>query len=106
MRACGAVVSALGAQVESIAFPEAAEALDAHGSGIISAVEACVAHQPRLGQRLQEYDPIVTYRMAPGKEATALAYLQAVQTCTALSARARRTPVSYTHLTLPTIYSV
>jgi aspartyl-tRNA(Asn)/glutamyl-tRNA(Gln) amidotransferase subunit A len=91
VRACGAVLSALGAPVESLALPEAAEALEGPGSGIISAVEACFAHPPRLGQRLAEYDPVVTYRRAPGQEATALAYLQAVQTCTALSARARRT---------------
>src|SRR5215471_6350372 len=48
VRACGEVFTQLGAHVESIQFPEAAEALEANGNGVISAVEACLAHHERL----------------------------------------------------------
>ncbi len=102
VRACGDILNGLGAHVSSIAFPEAAEALEAHGSGLISAVEACLEHQPRLGERFEAYDPVVTYRITPGKDATALAYLQAVQTCAALSAKARRTLHDVDALLVPT----
>jgi aspartyl-tRNA(Asn)/glutamyl-tRNA(Gln) amidotransferase subunit A len=91
VRACGEVFSQLGVQVESIQFPEAAEALEANGNGVISAVEAYLAHHERLGERFQEYDPVVTYRIMLGKDATALEYLQTIQRCSALSAKARRT---------------
>src|SRR4029453_3186043 len=91
VRACGEVFTQLGAHVESIQFPEAAEALEANGNGVVSAVEACLAHNERLGERFQEYDPVVTYRIMLGKDATALEYLQAIQRCSALSAKARRT---------------
>ena len=84
VRACGDVLANLGADVTSIAFPEAAEALAANHSGVISAVEAYLAHQDRLGERFQEYDPVVTYRIMTGQEATALDYLRATQACEAL----------------------
>lgn len=102
VRACGSVLSGLGAHVDSIPFLEAGEALEAHGSGIISAVEACFEHQPRLGERYQEYDPVVTYRILTGKDASALEYLRAVQTCAALSAKARRTLQDVDALLVPT----
>jgi len=87
VRACGDVFANLGAQVQSMALPEASEALEANGSGVISAVEAVLEHQKRLGERFQEYDPVVTYRIVTGKDASALEYLQAVQACTALRER-------------------
>lgn len=88
VRACGDILANLGAHVTSIAFPEAAEALEANHSGVISAVEAYLAHQDRLGERFQEYDPVVTYRIVTGQEATALEYLRATQACEALRVKA------------------
>jgi aspartyl-tRNA(Asn)/glutamyl-tRNA(Gln) amidotransferase subunit A len=88
VRACGDVLANLGAHVTSIAFPEAAAALEANRSGVISAVEAYLAHQDRLGERFQEYDPVVTYRIMAGQEATALEYLRATQACDALRVQA------------------
>ena len=57
VRACGEVFTRLKGHVEYIQFPETAEALEANGNGVISAVEACLAHHERLGERFQEYDP-------------------------------------------------
>ena len=90
VRACGDVLANLGAHVSSIPFPEAAEATEANGSGIISAVEAYRAHQERLGDRLEAYDPVVTYRIAMGRDATANDYLRTVQVCEALRERTQR----------------
>lgn len=91
VRTCGDVLANLGAHVSSIPFPEAAEATEANGNGIISAVEAYREHQERLGEvRLADYDPVVTYRMAMGREATANDYLRTLQTCEALRLRAQR----------------
>lgn len=84
VQACGDVFANMGAHVERIAFPEAQASLAANASGVISAVEAYMAHQERLGERFQEYDPVVTYRIITGQEATALDYLHAVQSCRAL----------------------
>ena len=48
-------------------------------------------HQERLGEvRLADYDPVVTYRMAMGQEATANDYLRTLQTCETLRIRAQR----------------
>lgn len=90
VRACGDVLANLGAHVSSLPFPEAAEATEANGNGIISAVEAYREHQERLGDRLDAYDPVVTYRMAMGRDATANEYLRTLQVCEALRHKAQR----------------
>jgi aspartyl-tRNA(Asn)/glutamyl-tRNA(Gln) amidotransferase subunit A len=102
VRACGDVLANLGAHITSIPFPEAAEALAANHSGIISAVEASLAHQDRLGKRFQEYDPVVTYRIMDGQEATALDYLRATQACEAVRLKAHRTLQDIDVLLAPT----
>lgn len=102
VRACGDVLSNLGAHVTSIVFPEAAQALEANNSGVISAVEAYLAHQDHLGERFQEYDPVVTYRIMTGQEATALEYLRATQACDALRVKAHHTMRDLDVLLAPT----
>jgi aspartyl-tRNA(Asn)/glutamyl-tRNA(Gln) amidotransferase subunit A len=89
VRACGDVLANLGAYVSSIPFPEAAEAIEVNSNGIISAVEAYRAHQERLGDRLEAYDPVVTYRIVIGRDATANDYLRTLQACAALRERAQ-----------------
>jgi len=90
VRACGDVLATLGAHVSSIPFPEAAEATEATGSDMISAVEAYREHQARLGDRLEAYDPVVTFRLAIGRDATANDSLRTLQTCEALRERCGR----------------
>ena len=79
-----------GAAASGIPFPEAAEAIEVNSNGMISAVEAYRAHQERLGDRLEAYDPVVTYRIAVGRDARANDYLRTLQACEALRARAQR----------------
>lgn len=87
VRACGDVLANLGAHVDSLPFPEAKESQAAEPGGILSMVEAYLAHQERLGERFEEYDPVVTYRIVAGKDVRAIEYLRTVQACTALRAK-------------------
>jgi aspartyl-tRNA(Asn)/glutamyl-tRNA(Gln) amidotransferase subunit A len=90
VRACGEVLSGLGAHVDSIPFPEAQEALAVDPRGVIGAVEAALEHRERLGDRIDEYDPVVQIRLRPMKDASGQEYLHAIRAHTALRARAQR----------------
>lgn len=102
VRACGDVFAKLGAHVDSIPFPEAEASQMANPSSMISAVEAYLAHQERLGEHFEEYDPIVTYRIAVGKDVPAIEYLRAIQACVALRAQAQRALQDVDALLAPT----
>jgi aspartyl-tRNA(Asn)/glutamyl-tRNA(Gln) amidotransferase subunit A len=75
VRQSGEVLAGLGAQVESVAFPEAAEALALNPGGLVIAAEAYAIHQERLEAHVDEYDPIVGSRMMQGKAISAVQYL-------------------------------
>ncbi|MGQ4809629.1 2-amino-5-chloromuconic acid deaminase [Candidatus Entotheonellaceae bacterium PAL068K] len=90
VRACGEVLARLGAHVDSLPFTEVAASETANPRGLISATEAYLAHQEQLGEQFETYDPIVTYRIVPGKDVLAIEYLRALQTCTALRLQAQR----------------
>jgi aspartyl-tRNA(Asn)/glutamyl-tRNA(Gln) amidotransferase subunit A len=90
VRACGDVLSALGAHVESLKFPEAEEALAIDPRGVIGATEAALEHLERLGDRFTEYDPVVQIRILPVRDASAHDYLRAMRAHTALCARAQQ----------------
>jgi aspartyl-tRNA(Asn)/glutamyl-tRNA(Gln) amidotransferase subunit A len=102
VRACGDVFANLGAHVDSLPFPEAEESQTANPRGIISVTEAYLAHQERLGERFEEYDPVVTYRIVPGKDVRAVEYLRALQACAALRAKIRRVLQDVDALLAPT----
>ena len=91
VRAAGEVFADLGAQVESIPFPEAAQALAANPKLLISSVEAYLAHQERLGADFDSYDPALSFRLAEGKSAAAADYLRAREACVALGEQTVRT---------------
>ena len=90
VRACGEVFRALGGHVDSVKFPEAAEAMAIDPRGIIGATEASLEHLERLGNRVDEYDPVVQMRLLPVKDASAHDYLRAMRAHTALCARAQQ----------------
>lgn len=90
VRVCGDVLANLGAHVSSIPFPEAGEASQVNPRGEIGAVEAYLAHLSLVGERFQEYDPVVIYRIMAGQETTAIEYLRAIQAFNALRDKARR----------------
>ncbi|MDP6707460.1 MAG: amidase [Alphaproteobacteria bacterium] len=88
VRAAGEVLAGLGAQLDSIAFPEAAEVLEANPRLLISSVEASAAHRECLGDDFDAYDSVLAFRVAEGRAASAVDYLGAVKACEALAARA------------------
>jgi aspartyl-tRNA(Asn)/glutamyl-tRNA(Gln) amidotransferase subunit A len=75
VRQSGEVLAGLGAQVESLEFPEAAEALALNPGGLVIAAEAYTIHQERLETHFDAYDPIIGSRMIQGKEISAVQYL-------------------------------
>ena len=85
VRAAAEVLAKLGAEVESVELPEAAAALAANPNGLISGVEACLAHDRRLGPDFDAYDPVVLARIRSARAASAVAYLGAREACAALA---------------------
>jgi len=86
VRACADVFANLGAHVESLQLPEVSASQEANQSGIISATEACFSHLQRLGERFEEYDPVVSSRVLPAKEFSAVEYLRCLNACNTLQA--------------------
>jgi len=87
VRAAAEVLAELGAHVDKLDLPEAAQALEANPQSLISSVEALLAHQQWLGERFDEYDPILTHRFEVAKRASAVDYLRALEACRALGRR-------------------
>lgn len=102
VRACGDVLSNLGAHVNSIAFPEAAETQVFNPRGLAVAAEAYTIHQARIEQYRDQYDPIVAMRIMQGKQVTATAYLQTTRSWTPLRAKVLRTLRDVDALLVPT----
>ncbi|PON19025.1 hypothetical protein C2W62_04920 [Candidatus Entotheonella serta] len=72
VRACGDVFANLGAHVDSLMFPEAEASQAASPNGNINAAEAYLRHLELIGDRFEEYDPVVTYRINVGRETKAI----------------------------------
>lgn len=102
VRACGDVLANLGAHVDRIAFPEAAETRVVESRGSMSAAEAYIVHQERIEAHYDDYDPVVSYRVAPGKEVPAFEYFRMLQACEALRSRAHRALQDVDALLVPT----
>lgn len=87
VRDAAEVFAGLGARVQSMAFPEAAEALELNPRGLVIAAEAYTVNRELMEQHFDELDPIVSHRVAKGMEVTAREYLDSVQAWNALRAR-------------------
>ncbi|MFT5393240.1 MAG: aspartyl-tRNA(Asn)/glutamyl-tRNA(Gln) amidotransferase subunit A [Gammaproteobacteria bacterium] len=85
------VLSDLGAQVERLDLPEAAEALAANPRRIISSIEGCYAHECVLGSNFEGYDPALAQRIADGRRASGIDYLRALEARISIAARAEQT---------------
>ena len=88
VRAAADVFAGLGAQVGSIAFPEAREALELNPRGLVIAAEAWTVNRELMERHFDELDPIVSWRVAKGREVTAADYLQTVSGWNGLRGRA------------------
>jgi aspartyl-tRNA(Asn)/glutamyl-tRNA(Gln) amidotransferase subunit A len=102
VRACGDIFTDLGAQVSSLAFPEAAEAQELNPRGLVVAAEAYAIHQTRLERHYDAYDPIVRQRMILGKEVSAAEYLTTTRAWAALRHKVQRTLQDVDALLVPT----
>ena len=91
MRETGRVFRDLGAHVDSIDFPEAAEALRANRGGLVTAAEAYALHRERITKHLDEYDPVVGQRIQRGRDISAWEYVQVMREWEDLRRRAART---------------
>ncbi len=91
VRACGQDLAKLGAHVESIDFPEAGQSLGANPNGLISSVEARLAHLRHLEEGFDAYDRVLLQRVEIGNAASGVDYLRAIEDCAALGRQAVRT---------------
>lgn len=102
VRTCGDVLARLGAHVDNMAFPEAAETRVVESRGSMSAAEAYIVHQERIEAHYDDYDPVVRYRVLPGKEVPAFEYFRMLRACEALRKRALRAMRDVDALIVPT----
>lgn len=76
VRGGGSVFEELGAQVSSIEFTEAQEALQLNPGGVIVAAEGYTLNKRLLEEHFDELDPVVAHRMIKGKDVQASTYLE------------------------------
>jgi aspartyl-tRNA(Asn)/glutamyl-tRNA(Gln) amidotransferase subunit A len=88
VRDCGTVFEKLGANVDSILFPEAEEARTIYARGMVIAAEGYVVNREWLERCYNELDPIVALRMIKGKDIPAMEYLQNTRSWKVLRAKA------------------
>jgi aspartyl-tRNA(Asn)/glutamyl-tRNA(Gln) amidotransferase subunit A len=87
VRATASVFESLGANVESIEFPEAGEALALNPGGLVIAAEAYALNRELIENHFDELDPVVAFRMAKGHEISSADYLRTVSGWNALRGR-------------------
>jgi Asp-tRNA(Asn)/Glu-tRNA(Gln) amidotransferase A subunit family amidase len=68
------VLRSLGAQVDSMKVPEAAEAMSEQKRALAIAAEACVYNARLLDEHFDELDPVVAHRMIGGRQLSAPDY--------------------------------
>jgi len=102
VRSCGEVFKGLGAYVESVEFPEAAEAQELNPGGLVVAAEAYTIHQARLEACFEQYDPIVRQRLMQGKDVSAAEYLNTTRAWIPLRAKVLATLRQVDALLVPT----
>ena len=74
VRESAGVFRSLGAQVESIKVPEAAEAMSEQKRALAIAAEACVYNARLLDEHFDQLDPVVAHRMIGGRQLSAPDY--------------------------------
>jgi len=102
VREAGRVLKDLGASVESIAFPEAAEAVKLNPRGLVIAAEAYAVNREYLERHFNELDPVVRERMKNGKAVPGPDYFEMTRRWSALRREANRTLAHVDALLVPT----
>jgi aspartyl-tRNA(Asn)/glutamyl-tRNA(Gln) amidotransferase subunit A len=91
VREAGRVLRGLGAHVESIAVPEAAEALGEQRRSQAHAAEALAVNGRLVDQHFDALDPVVSHRMLTGRALSATDYFSVLRQWASLRARVART---------------
>jgi aspartyl-tRNA(Asn)/glutamyl-tRNA(Gln) amidotransferase subunit A len=102
VREAGHALRALGAHVDGIAVPEAAEAMGEQKRALMIAAEACAINGELLDKHLDALDPVVATRMAAGRNLLASDYAALLRRWGTLRARVRRTLADVDALLVPT----
>ncbi len=102
VREAGRVFAGLGAHVDSIAFPEAAEAMKLNPRGLVISAEAYAVNQKWLEERFADLDPVVGQRMINGKTVPAHEYFAKTRRWAELRAEAQASLRHVDALLVPT----
>jgi aspartyl-tRNA(Asn)/glutamyl-tRNA(Gln) amidotransferase subunit A len=103
VRATGDVFGKLGAQVSSIDFPQARQAVELNPRGLVIASEAYTLNKDLLDNHFDQLDPVVAHRMIKGAETPAHEYLGIELKWRALRASAMRQLADVDALLCPTV---
>ena len=76
VRDAAEVLAGLGARVETMAFPAAADAVALNPRGLVIAAEAYAVNRRFVDEHYEELDPIVASRIVKGRDISAADYLQ------------------------------
>jgi aspartyl-tRNA(Asn)/glutamyl-tRNA(Gln) amidotransferase subunit A len=101
VRQAGQVFRGLGAHVDSMAVPEAAEAMAEQRRALMVAAEALTVNGHLLDKHLDALDPIVTSRMGMGRTFPATDYVAVLRQWAALRRRVLRTLADVDALIVP-----
>jgi aspartyl-tRNA(Asn)/glutamyl-tRNA(Gln) amidotransferase subunit A len=102
VREAGTVLRGLGAHLESIAVPEAAEVFNAPKRALVTAAEACVVNARLVDDHRDALDPIVAARLLPGRTLLATDYVALLRQWAALRERVLHTLRDVDALLVPT----
>ncbi len=102
VRQAAEVIRGLGARVENIAVPEAAEAWAVEKRPLFIGAEACVNNRDLLDKHFDALDPFVAPRMIAGRGLSAVDYLLVARRYAALRERLRSTLQGVDAFVVPT----
>jgi aspartyl-tRNA(Asn)/glutamyl-tRNA(Gln) amidotransferase subunit A len=101
VREAGRVLRGLGAQVESIAVPEVAEAMGEQRRAHMIAAEALAVNGRFIDEQFDALDPIVAHRMRGGRQLSATDYFLVLRQWASLRERVKRTLADVDALLVP-----
>ncbi len=91
VREAGRVLRGLGATVDGVAIPEAAEAMAEQRRASMIAAEALAVNGRMIDEQFDALDPVVAHRMKAGRSLSATDYFVVLRQWAALRERVRRT---------------
>jgi aspartyl-tRNA(Asn)/glutamyl-tRNA(Gln) amidotransferase subunit A len=101
VREAGRVLRGLGAQVDSVATPEVAEAAGDQRRAFVIAAEALAVNGRFIDEQFDALDPVVAHRMKGGRQLSATDYFSVLRQWAALRARLVRTLADVDVLLVP-----